>query len=125
LGRREMHGVIAAELVVMREHAGSRREDGRHADPIEVRPEAFEFSDRELQPGVRQPPITPRPLERRPRFRVHQHGGDDPAAVPPRALATQRLRSFFKSRMPTTARAICGYITPRYVATSSPRVSRL
>ena len=34
LGRREMDGVVPAEVVVVREHPGSRREDGRHGDPI-------------------------------------------------------------------------------------------
>ena len=36
LGRREMHGVVAAEIMVVSEDAGSRREGGRHADADSV-----------------------------------------------------------------------------------------
>jgi len=80
-GRREVHGVVAAEVVVMREHAGSRRERGRHADPIDLRPEAFEFGNCELQLGVRQPPLAAGLLE---------PGRDGPAVVAPDPLRLAR-----------------------------------
>lgn len=72
LGRGEMHGIVAAEIVLVSEGTGTDREPGVNANALDMRPEALEAGDGQPQRGVTQPPLTPRPLQRCPRLRVHQ-----------------------------------------------------
>lgn len=72
LGRSEMHGIVAAEVLLVSEGTGTDRESGVNADALDVPPEALEASDGQPERGVTQPPFTPRPLQRCPRLRVHE-----------------------------------------------------
>lgn len=72
LGRGKVHGIVAAEIVLVSEGTGTDRERGVNADALDVPPEAIEAGDGQPERGITQPPLTPRPLQRRPRLRVHQ-----------------------------------------------------
>lgn len=72
LGGGEMHGIVAAEVLLVSEGTGTDRESGVNANALDVPPEALEAGDRQPERGVTQPPLAPRPLQRCARLRVHE-----------------------------------------------------